>query len=265
MTKNITDLPLADWIHNLKDRSLKWKPTVDPAFLPHCLPLLASTPLVRVAGKISANETIKSLDTGELINTPNGKVPARTIRNLIGFLYLASRSSLQKEAMTKNPTLGSLTPLWMYAHKLHHDIPYEDWNKKDLAIHYALGRFLENIVDYNTTKMPKQLPFSTSDLFKSRTLALTPVKGGEPAALVSNKMNLKKLPCIVDETEVQRSYDKAVMYMLLQTWLANAALRVPNVMILDPLNWDNVPKAYDQVAQIAAEPPTAPTERIQLF
>lgn len=39
----------------------------------------------------------------------------------------------------------------------------------------------------------------------------------------------------------------AINYMLMQTWLANASIRVPDVMILDPYNWDRVPEPYDVI------------------
>lgn len=254
MLEKIHSLPLADWNENLKKKELKWKPTVSPDFLPHCLPLLASTPLVRNPnGKISANATISALATDALLDTPNEPVKASTIRALIGFLFLAPRSQLQKLAMTKNPVLGSLTPMWMHAHKLYNNVQYEEWAKDDPAIHYALGNYLKPITQYGTTKTPKLMGFTSSELNHLRALGLTPVKGGEAAALTSNKMN-----CTMVE---KNYYPKVVMQMLLQTWLANSALRVPGTMILDPLNWDKVPGSLDAgVEKLEVQPLIKPKE-----
>ena len=41
--------------------------------------------------------------------------------------------------------------------------------------------------------------------------------------------------------------------MLYQTWLAHPSIRIPGVMILDPLNWDNVPEALDYVRKVEGE------------
>ena len=48
------------------------------------------------------------------------------------------------------------------------------------------------------------------------------------------------------------SYPVAAMYMYLQIWLANSQLRDKEAMILDPVNWGNIPDAWD--TEIASSP-----------
>jgi hypothetical protein len=48
---------------------------------------------------------------------------------------------------------------------------------------------------------------------------------------------------------------KIAIMMILQIWLANASLRDPSSMILDPENWDGLPRAIDSVVPSKKETP----------
>ena len=143
----------------------------------------------------------------------------------------------------------------MYAHKLHHNVPYNDWDKADPHVNYALGSFLEPIIDV------KQLPSWLKDRDTVNTLRrryMTPASGANKGQLLpysswrntsleiwkdeDNNVFLEHTPDCIKET-----YLGCTKLMHLQLWIAHSSLRVPGAMILDPLDWDNVPKALDEI------------------
>ena len=227
-----------DWNENiLKDKN--WNPPVNKSiFLEEQLHPLSEIPLVKNAsGKYDATLILQNLkDTQE----------TETIQR-ISFLYHINRSKIMP-VQTKFPRLGALTPLALYAHKLYNDITYESWDKSSPHLKYFLGRNLEGIL---TIKEP--ITLLHADILALRAKALTYASGakaGEMAELTSNKFNAteliyKKLTC-----GGSKAKNENIGRMLLQLWLANAAVRQEGVMILDPFSWDKVPEAIDEVVKV---------------
>ena len=236
-------------------QNTKWVPDVDSSFLPHLLPVLGSLPLkYNDKGLISATDILTSLSE-DLINTPNGSITGLVMSCMLRFLYFMPRSKLLKETQTKNPVLGSLTPLPMYAVKLHHNIPYSKWDKSDVNLKVFLGRYLEPLL----VKHKYPPIFDRADVIRNRERSLTFKSGarvGTMAGLTNYKCGINYVDVTIEEdsyddenpyadSEYQYPLPPVIIRMMLQTWIANASLRKPNVMILDPIQWDNVHKPLD--------------------
>lgn len=219
---------------------------MDSNFLDHCLPIFASIFWQRDSNnKILAKETLQPLFKSEIpIKTPNGNITGKNLVSLMSFVYRVNRSKFLSKSMTKEPRLGTFTPLVMYAHKLYNNIGYDEYLVEDNAwVRILLGnKMLADIV--TVTKAPK---LDATKVASLRELTLTYASGnkqGEVAAVTLNKMRIKAID--------KDKYPVAAMYMYLQIWLANGQLRDKDAMILDPLNWGNIPDAWD------AEPSTSP-------
>ena len=219
---------------NVYKNKLKWKPQLPDYFLDHTLPILSSVPLEYENGLINTNKTIKSLEKIDVINTPNGKMTGKNIMYLIKFLYYQSRSELLPVPQNKAPRLAALTPLMLYAHKLYNEIPYSKWSKSPgHGVTSVLGVRLMPILEI------KELPtdYNVNEL---RELALTYKSGkraGQLAPITAYKCNLRRIG--------NMDLPNIAMIMILQLWIANASLRNTESMILDPVNWDNIPEPID--------------------
>ena len=238
MVEKIENMNFEELNTNIKlamSKEITWKPKLDAEFLNHCLPVLASIPLVENrGGKLDAKMIMQAMDTGDKFTTPNGAITGHNLRYLISFLYKCPRGDLLPGSQTKHPTLAAFTPLVLYANKLYNQVPYSKWDKKSFNMPLFLGYKLQSILEV------KENPIDY-DVLDLRTAALaygpTAKKAGELAPLTGYKMNIKK----IDDIE----YPNIVLMMYLQVWLANAAVRDTSSMILDPVNWDFIPDAVD--------------------
>ena len=257
--QNVLKINWKDYVTNAQSYSkTKWLPDVTEHFLDHLLPVLASIPLQKepegskAAGKISATETMKQMP--EMIETPNGSISGNAVKCILGFLYYIPRGKLMKVSMTKAPRLAALTPLPMYAQKLHNNVNYSSWNPKDPMLKWFIGRSLEPIANMHTHGVI--VPHLTrEDILKHRKLALTHQSGNKIGQMAS----LTDYKCIIDHFDISMDEDderenggierfpmpKIAITMLLQTWLANVSLRDESSMILQPYNWDLPPTPWD--------------------
>lgn len=225
-------------------------------FIEQALVIFAHVPLKRnEAGLISMQDTMISMP--EIVTTLNGTVNRKGVMGLVTYLCETNRSALVSN-MAKNPLYGSLTPLFMFAHKRYNDIKYEEWDKKDSSIRYALGKFLAEAV----TDLPnKPITLSADEVRNLRDSALTFYSGvriGTKAPATNNKMSRSI------STSSGEIFNKNAAYILLQTWLANADIRKPDAMILDLWDWDNTPEALDTVPELPEPVKTHPATSRQL-
>lgn len=182
----------------------------------------------RNVNKYSASDTMQNAD--------------REIQAIAKILYYAPRTALLNvKRAPDEPTLGSLTPIFLYAQKKHNGIQYEDWDKTDPSLPFLLGHRLCSLVDFTIPK-PE---YNISEL-------RIEAKVQDPVGYRLSKFHLDEDVIIYGNT--------LEAHMILQTWLANMVYRKPGIMILDPWNWDNVPSAVDEiepdiVEQIADLPP----------
>lgn len=233
---------------NAMDNGKRWKFPFDNNFIPHILPLLSSIPIERnESGKLSPTRIIQKLKDMSNVNTPNGDMSASNLGYLLMYLYDVPRSKLSHISAIKKPDYAGLTPLPMLAMKLHHNIMYDEWDHKDKNMKYFIGKFLEPIL------LLKGGTFilTPQDIKRNRDQALTAKTGsaeGVIAPLTNYKCNITEISTPAEDgTYEYTPFPKPAMFMLLQLWIANAALRKPGYMILDPFKWDNVPKAHDEV------------------
>lgn len=237
--------PWADWKYNIEIDKY-WIPDIDKDFLHHCIPILGAIPLKRLEnGKISPSLTYANL-TDISVNTPNGSIAGSVIQDMLSVLYDVNRSSWIKGAMTKNALLGSLTPLPMYAQKLHNNVKYEEWSKTDTHIGLFLGKALSN----GFKNLPENRgEYTKENILKNRILALTkkasPVMGNITSYVCCSRS-------FIYEEGKAVPLGQFCLRMVLQLWIANASIRKPDAMILDPWNWDATPEALD--ACIASAP-----------
>ena len=155
------------------------------------------------------------------------------------------RSSLLTVIAAKNPRYASLTPLLMLAHKEKDKIMYEQWDKEDEFIKYALGPYLACLVQDEISKVKLTNIEATRRHYIGEGKPLTGYTG-KMTEVPSDKVGL------VFRLPGSKAYSK----MILQTWIAHASLRIPNVMILDPWNWDNVPEPFDVETKVEVVPTT---------
>jgi hypothetical protein len=117
----------------------------------------------------------------------------------------------------------------MYAHKLHNQIPYAAWGRKNLQ--YVVN-------DSLCQAMLCEPPHLTQEeLLTIRDAGLT-VRTGAKAGESRNPLTQYKLYGI-QETEIGHLPELA-QSMLTQIWCAHPENRT-KYMILDPQNWDRVP------------------------
>ena len=213
-------------------------------FLTQSLVVFSNVKLVRNSkGLISCNDTFNACPSK--IHTPNGFMTAENFKALLVVLFYTQRSFFIRN-MTKDPSLGSFTPLFMYAHKLYNDVEYEEWDKEDSKICWALGKLLTEAIE----KAPKERVDISDYIDEYRKSALTYLSGkkqGQIESLLAYKMPQKLK--IYNGTILYRS----VLQMLLQTWICNVEVRDEHSMILDPWNWDLTPEPIDQVISKKAQ------------
>jgi len=277
---NIKDIPwkeIADKAETARDNGLtNWKfaNALQTISLDHLLPIFSSVKLYGNENKISATKTFKNIPN--VIHTPNGDIPKEIVLSMLKAIYNVPRSKLISKSLTKNPRFGTWTPIFMYAHKLNNNIKYEAWDKKDEMLKYFLGSGLEWILEPIPFK-----EYSDEEFKEARIQALTVKSSGELKPATAYKCNLASIkvlneawdessPKITEECEApwghqaasidyqvdewdQDKYEiihvpKGAIMMLLQLWLGNASIRdTSGAMILDPYNWDKIPKARDVV------------------
>ena len=193
---------------------------------------MSSVDLIRNEGaKVSMLETMKSLQE----------------YNPELFYYIAFTAAYPRRAALCNSPRGcSLVPLFMSAHKEYDDISYSEWDKEDKAIHFAVGFSLWDDIKPFLNFIPG-LDDNLATIRKRNT--------------VDNKGNNKKL---TGYSFSAMKYNKGksipgsslAMKIKGQFWNANVAKR-NEYMILDTVDWDNVPEAFDikMDSVIASEDP----------
>lgn len=183
-------------------------------------------------GKYSVTKTLAKIDNEEL----------KAYLKFVGLTH--ARSKLFKGSAKDNTRHSALTPIFLAAHKQYNNIKYEEWNKDDKFIRFAVGfRLYDSIMKW------KDIPLSKELHAICRRNALVTPKGKEVKASAWPFHNIK-----LDRTTVLRPTDM-FRHIWLQTWVANAELR-NEFMILDVNNWDFQPEALDAVFKSEVITPT---------
>jgi hypothetical protein len=200
----------------------------NPVFLEHSVPYLAAIP--RVSSKPS--ECLKALNSGGYVEVNGAKYPNSQLRALILLISNINRGDLMKGKQTANPRFAALTPMVMFAMKSYHKIPYSYWQESDECMVYFLGRQLYDAI----SKLPEKdkIP-SMPNILKFRNEFIA-AKGAQSwdangVSMWAQRAGIGSIPMFV-------------RHMLFQTWVACEDLRDEEAMILDPYDFDNIPKPF---------------------
>ena len=137
--------------------------------------------------------------------------------------------------IAKNPKHGSLTPMFLYAHKLYNDVKYMEWDVDDAQIKHALGKGREWYVDCRRgdTERPE-------------------IEDREALRAESRLGTAEETVPVESYAFTKVGTGSPVMWrVILQRWIAAPSKREPGVMILDPWDWDAVPDSLDIMVEEA--------------
>lgn len=158
------------------------------------------------------------------------------------------RGSLVKP-QNKYPDYSALVPLIMSGLKKYQGINYMEYSAEGLQ-HLMPSNLYEAITtDYDNS-------LSSERLLELRLQGLRIATG--PKAGTSEKATGRWTPKGILSTEIGR-YPNLTKTMLTQLWVADPSLRT-SYMILDPVNWDNMPKPLISV-DVMIEEPAAPIKQ----
>jgi len=159
------------------------------------------------------------------------------IRDAIAYLHWMPRSKFVP-TMTKNPTLATLTPLFLYAQLQEGKIPYSAWygEKLPFAFSAPVAKSIAYACNFSREEVTKQI----GEIGAAREHALTN-KSGKNAG--------KMLPLTAYKCSKLGTIDSNVVRSILQLWLFNAAVRIPGTMVLDFWDLDFVPDALDDAVK----------------
>ncbi len=189
---------------------------------------LAKIKLIFENGKVSTTKTVTNITDSEQ-------------KAAVKLAYDVPRSLLLIKPAAKCPEYASLTPLLMWAHKKHNGVKYESWDKTDENIRWALGNFLMPLIDIDSDKLKSAL--DSIDIKEKRKEHLN---GRNTTAYTGKSISL-------DDGKFRLLGSNPITKMILQTWIAHSSIRYPNAMILDPFNWDELPKPIDEVPEVKKE------------
>lgn len=152
------------------------------------------------------------------------------MEGLYRFLMIDTRGSyVQQQYKGDARNYCALVPLILYAHKLHNDLPYAAWGRKNL--HYVVNDALAQAM---TCEVPK---LSSERVLQIRNQGLL-VKTGAKAGETRKPTTTYKLYSI-QETELGHLPELA-QTMIAQIWCAHPENRT-KYMVLDPEDWDRIP------------------------
>lgn len=205
-------------------------------FLPDLLLAFSSIKLQRVNGKISSTATI-----AEIIKNH------QELGWAIKFINLLTRSELYVGSAKDNARYCALVPLFMSAHKEYNNIKYEEWDKTDPKLYVFLGEGLyKDIMDYTHYR-----PEVDDNIKVLRNKALNYVNGkGEVTYKAPDAWPNHSVPV---NSNLKWKATDLVRHIKLQTWMAHVSHR-NEYMILDTINWDNIPDPFDAEISKVADP-----------
>jgi hypothetical protein len=212
------------------------------------LEIFSAVPLVyNDGGKISITDTLSALkELDELVYKDIHKGTGLEIAKLIVLVAEVSRTALIGPFKDRLPNEHkALTPLFMYAHKKYNQVPYEQWDKRDPKILFAIGAALHTSlfatpkhdldmdlygrlveVSKHFEKHPELIPEYREKLYGERSVTQYKKRAMSEAP-----------PC-----NLYVPYTSIASCILIQSWIAHPTLRVPGAMLLDIVNWDKVPR-----------------------
>ncbi len=192
------------------------------------------------------------VNTLDFLNTNIGSSVRE--RGIYRLLVQTSRSILMAKQTDKIHTpVCSLVPIYLAAQKQYNGLPFSKW-KLDEHLEYVIGNDLYEAVTYVTSDVGRGLLQLTSEqLLEIRDRGL--VYAGKPRKPESWH-TLTKL----SDTPLAKA-PRLLKVMLTQIWCAHPVNR-HQYMLLDPINWDNMPAPLIQAETI--EEPAKPKKPLNL-
>lgn len=221
------------------DKMWTWMMPQMTAFLATLAPRIKPDAAGSIEGQIDGVEYIKE-------HFFNGD-PWR--EGLYRFLMIDTKGSyIQQQYKGDARNYCALVPLIMYAHKLHNNIPYAAWGRKNVryVVNEALAQAM--LCEVPLIEVPRLLEIRDQGLV---------VKTGAKAGESRNPLTTYKLYSIQD-TELGPLPELA-QTMLTQIWCAHPDNRT-KYMILDPQDWDRIPPPLIGVDIFKVDSPTPPTK-----
>jgi|19_taG_2_1085344.scaffolds.fasta_scaffold00062_3 hypothetical protein len=184
-----------------------------------------------------------SFAVGEGDNSTTVTVTGEDVRSIIVMFAKATRSTLLAGTQIDPDfrRFGALTPFVLYAFKDARGIQYEDWSLEDEKLGVLLGKALVDLPEFRRQDL-SYYEFYDSP-YELREWRMAAFSRKVPKKDVYN-YNINGYPVVLQEF---KDYPKPIICMMLQGWLAHLYNREIDVMILDPENWDAIPKAYDEI------------------
>ena len=185
-------------------------------FIPQALARLNELQLSRVNDKIDAKELLR-----QIMDYPD--------KLAIWMLFVfATRGSIlaSPQTVVTRRDYCTLTPLVMYAFKLYRNVAYSAWDRSTISSVVAPAlveaMLFDKVVEVTPELQEEALTYKTG------------AKAGTKELSTNYKLTLPL-------SYRQLDMPKLAGYMYLQTWCAHPTIR-SSAMILDPLDWDNMPK-----------------------
>lgn len=160
------------------------------------------------------------------------------------------RRGLLVKSQNTQPEYSALVPLILAGLKKYQGIGYEDWNTD------GLEHLVEPSLHHAMQCTPPDI--SLDRLMEIRKQGLT-IKTGSKAGTMKKATAVWKLTGIQD-TELG-SVPYLASTMLSQIWVAHPSLR-SKYMVLDPVNWDNMPRPLIEV-DVIVTPDTPSVSKVK--
>lgn len=206
-------------------------------FIPHCLALFATIPLVKnKLGLISAKDTLAAIPSEHIT-----KEGVFTKNQIIDLMYVFAK--LPRSKLTSQVNYAALCPTFMYAHKLYNNVCYSKWDRTDPKIGGVTSTFLSDAIHNSWDTGPL-----LADDPKAMRRSL--LKAGKK--YTDYPYRFMTWEDTLDPTDGEKygdtlEYRMPYLTLELQLWHAHAEKRDIHTMLLDVNAFGRIPKALDAV------------------
>ena len=186
--------------------------------------------IVAYYGNFSVTKNAEGLYDPKLLLTDN--IKTEWDKGVWKVVNRMNRSAIiKKQSDPAFTEYSALVPIILSALRKSKGIPYTAWAKEGISL--TMSTDLHNAI--SCTDYPK---LSVAELLDIRQVGLL-TKTGDKAGSYKNPVSTTSLNGIKDTPLAE--CPKYVINMLTQTWVCHPTVR-NKYMILDPLNWDNMPE-----------------------
>ena len=184
--------------------------------------------LITLLGSMPTVKNKEGLISGMQFRNENFDTPK--LKGIYWFLMIDTRGAyLKLQYKAPHKAYCALVPLILYAQRLLKGIPYSAWDESE--VQYVVNPALAEAMK---CRYPD---FTTDQLLEQRILGLTTPKTGA----MKPPHSTHSLSGEALKTGIFKSVPKLAQVMLTQIWCAHPSNRT-TYMILDPYDWDSMPK-----------------------